>query len=216
MRTSKILLSVIVLFSSVAFNSARAGASTDVCNYEVDSTSVRVDWTAFKTSQKVGVSGNFAEVVLAGELSNRDISKLFEDLEAEISLAPASIKTGNPARDQTLFDHFFKLFAHSKVEDAIHGQIKKMKFNKDRSGGTFDLKVTMNNKTKLVPFKFDLVKGDFTATGSIDVLDFGLSKALADLHKACEALHTGADGVSKTWPNVDLKLVAKIKSNCAQ
>jgi hypothetical protein len=46
------------------------------------------------------------------------------------------------------------------------------------------------------------------------VNDFNLAPALAKLNKACEAVHKGPDGVSKTWSTVELKLMAKVTKNC--
>jgi hypothetical protein len=59
-------------------------------------------------------------------------------------------------------------------------------------------------------------EGGFAATGALDVLDFGLKTAFDDLHKTCEALHTGPDGVSKTWSEVALQIQAKLISGCGK
>jgi hypothetical protein len=36
----------------------------------------------------------------------------------------------------------------------------------------------------------------------MDLKNWNALEALASLNKACEALHTGPDGVSKTWEDV--------------
>lgn len=188
------------------------------CSYEIDTSTIQVHWTAFKTNQKVAVTGSFAEVTLAGELHGDDLARLLGQLEAEIPATDAEkIRTGNPARDQTLYTHFFRL-----IKQAPHfkGQIRNVKVQTGATpaadtNGTFDLRLTMNQKTRDVPFRFTLTPaGAFTATGSINVLNFQMNAALESLHKACEALHTGADGASKTWPDVDLKLDAQIRRSC--
>jgi hypothetical protein len=46
------------------------------------------------------------------------------------------------------------------------------------------------------------------------MLDFSLGGPLALLHEACKALHTGADGVAKTWTEVTLKVNATVVKNC--
>jgi hypothetical protein len=48
----------------------------------------------------------------------------------------------------------------------------------------------------------------------MDVLDFALDGALKDLNRTCEVLHRGPDGVSKTWSEVELKLIARIGKVC--
>lgn len=205
----------VVLSSSVAL------AATDLCKYQIDSNSIQVNWTAFKTNQKAPVAGGFSEVTLAGDLQDKDLATLLGQLEAEIPVSDAEkIRTGNPARDQTLYQHFFGLIKNKSLLKGVIKSVKvtppapEAKLDSDTTG-TFDLKLTINQKSNYIPFKFALSPdGAFVANGSMNVLDFGLSNALAALHKACEALHTGADGVSKTWPEVDLKLSATIRRSC--
>jgi polyisoprenoid-binding protein YceI len=188
------------------------------CSYEIDTSTLQVHWTAFKTNQKVGVNGSFSEVTLAGDLHDTDLAQLLGQLEAEIQVTGADkFRTGNPARDTTIYEKFFSLF---KRKGMLKGEIHNVKVQNGPTpdidtSGTFDLKLTVNQKTKEVPFKFTLTPaGAFNATGAINVLDFNLNGALASLHQACEALHTGTDGVSKTWPDVDLKLDATIRRSC--
>ena len=65
--------------------------------------------------------------------------------------------------------------------------------------------------------KYALADDDMLeANGEFDMLDFGLSDALASIHLACEQLHKGKDGVSKTWPNVGINVSAKIIQDCGK
>jgi hypothetical protein len=132
-------------------------------------------------------------------------------LEAEIEVKDENlIRTGNPGRDLTLFQHFF---SHIKKRHLLMGRIQEVKSNGNQ--GEFDLLLTLNQKTKRIPFTFTWNEGgQFEASGALDVLDFGLAGALKDLHQTCEVLHRGPDGVSKTWSQVDLKLIAKIGKTC--
>ena len=162
--------------------------------------------------QKVSVKGAFTEVDLLGELQDsKGLSPFLSQLEAEIRVKSESlIRTGNPGRDLTLFQHFFKDFKKGAL---IHGAISAVKAG-DREG-SFELTLSMNGKRRSVPMHYTWSKdGTFEATGSLDVLDFGLSKALADLHQTCEVLHRGPDGVSKTWPGVELRFGARILEDC--
>jgi hypothetical protein len=73
----------------------------------------------------------------------------------------------------------------------------------------------MNKKTLAVPMKYTRdSQGLLVIKGAIDVNDFGLQGALASLHKSCELLHKGPDGVSKTWPQVEIKLQAMVAKVC--
>lgn len=182
------------------------------CGVRLDPGSVRVEWTAFKTMQKLAVKGAFTEVDFLGELQDsKGLSTFLSQLEAEIRVKSEDlIRTGNPGRDLTLFQHFFKDFKKGAL---IHGAISAVKAG-DREGG-FVLMLSMNGRKRSVPMRYTWSKeGIFEATGNLDVLDFGLSKALADLHQTCEVLHRGPDGVSKTWPGVELRLGARILEDC--
>jgi hypothetical protein len=57
-------------------------------------------------------------------------------------------------------------------------------------------------------------EGEFTASGSFDMLDFGLKTAFDSIHQACFEKHKGADGVSKTWTEVEVRIAAKVSKTC--
>ena len=44
---------------------------------------------------------------------------------------------------------------------------------------------------------------------NMDITNWNALDALAALNKVCEILHTGADGVSKTWSDVALNITTK-------
>ncbi len=199
-------------FSSIFLTGISAFAAP--CTYTLDPHSVQVGWTAFKTMQKLEVAGSFTELTLGGELKHLgSLQGLLSQLDAEIPLkTEASISTGNPARDLTLFHHFFE---HFKNTTLITGSIHDSKGN-DRQG-EFQLRLKLNEKEVAVPMSFTRdKKGSFTAKGGMDVLDFGLTQALAHLHETCEVQHKGVDGISKTWPIVEIKLQANIEQKCAR
>lgn len=183
------------------------------CEYEVDAKSVQIVWTAFKTSQKVGVNGTFPNATIRGNLTQRaEFKKFLSQLEAEIKVSgPEQFHTGNPAREQTIYEHFFR---HLKKSGKVLGSIRKVKG--DALSGEFELLLNMNERKKPVALRYtrDPKNGAFEAKGTIDLIEFSLGKALKDLNQACQALHQGADGVSKTWSTVDLKLAATISEKC--
>ena len=181
------------------------------CTYELDTQSVKVTWTAFKTTAKVAVGGSFNGTEIAGKVKKqKSLGNLLNGLHAAIALKDAkSLSTGNPARDQTLFDHFFSKFKNATLDG---------KFSNAKGSGTdgdLKLDVKMNGKSVSVPLHYTWdATGNFEAKGGLDLLDFGLQTPFDELHQNCEALHKGADGVSKTWSTVDLKLSAQITQKC--
>jgi hypothetical protein len=180
----------------------------------LDPASVQVVWTAFKTTQKLAVNGQFTSVkVTAPRTGSGSLPRLLNALKAEIKLEGAgSLSTGNPGRDQTLFDHFFK---YLKGPVQIQGRIKNAKGSEE--GGALTLLLTLNGKTKEVPMNWTrTAEGGLLVKGTLDVLDLGLKTGFDDLHKTCETLHTGPDGVSKTWSEVALQIQGKLVSGCGK
>jgi polyisoprenoid-binding protein YceI len=194
-----ILLLMQLLFASVSF------AETNNCSYELENGTVRIAWTAFKTSQKVAVNGAFKTIDIQGKNKANSLSDLVQGLK--ISVDPLSIETGNPARDKTLAEFFFK-----KLSKSISGNIKNFS-EKDQS---FILVLNLNGHSRNVPFHYVFAEDKvFKANGSIDILKFGAAKALKSLNGQCYDLHKGPDGVSKTWSDVDLTFSGAINRHCS-
>jgi hypothetical protein len=57
----------------------------------------------------------------------------------------------------------------------------------------------MNGKTLIIPMQYIYDKGQFNATGTIDLIEFTAGKSLANINKACYDLHKG-----KTWSDVTI------------
>ena len=191
-----------------------ANAANHQCTYTVDTTSTKVSWTAFKTTEKTPVSGTLKDVTIKAPLKGtNDFKKLLVLVKAAGSIDnEVKSDSGNPARDLTLFQKFFSLI---KSNAKFEGSFKNMKGNDQE--GEMNLILALNGKTKYLPMKYTFSKeGNFETVGEFDLNDFGLSAALASIHQACETLHKGKDGISKTWPNVGLKISFKISKDCTQ
>ena len=198
--------------SASAWAAPNANSVAQKCTYSIDPHTVHVNWTAFKTTQKVRVAGSFTEVTVTGDLtSSKSLASLLNQLDAEINLTSVDkLNTGNAARDKTLFEKFFSLI---KVKPVMKGKLRKTKGTDEK--GDVNLVLSMNHKTLSVPMSYTRDdKGALTIKGAIDVNDFGLSGALANLSKACFDLHKGPDGVSKTWPEVEIQLQANVAKTC--
>lgn len=187
--------------------------AAETCTYSIDPTTLNVSWTAFKTMQKVGVGGSFTEVTLESDLSKAGTFQTFmNQIDAEIQVGAATkINTTNPARDQTIFQNFF---SHFENKGLIKGKLRNAKGTE--AAGEVNLILNMNKKILAVPMKYTRdEKGLTVISGAIDVNDFKLGSALSKLNKACEALHKGPDGVSKTWPQVEIKIQANLSKKCS-
>ncbi|MDG2306037.1 MAG: YceI family protein [Candidatus Binatia bacterium] len=185
-----------------------ANPAQAACTYSVGEDPVKVEWTAFKLTEKLGVTGTFNTTTLSGPTEAASLVDLAKGLSMEID--GTSIESDNPGRNATISQFFFQEFASSPN---ITGKVESV--DGDDSKGTLKIAVTMNGATKAVPFAYTISKDHgVEATATIDMMDFAMQKPFDSLHRACEEQHTGEDGVSKTWTDVVLKLSGKFAESC--
>jgi hypothetical protein len=183
------------------------------CRFEIDPASIQVGWTAFKTTQKVAVKGSFARAEAAvRKPSGPSIPELLKGASARIELRDEkSSQSGNPARDLTLHQHFFR---HLSTGRGIQGKVLAARGSAD--AGDLEMDLQLSGKRGRVAMKYTRSpEGLLSAKGAIDLLAFGAKKAFDDIHSACETLHKGADGISKTWSEVEIEITAKIPGGCS-
>jgi polyisoprenoid-binding protein YceI len=179
-----------------------------ICFYAYnEAAGAQVRWTAFKTSDKVPVGGQFDQVnVTAGEKSTK-ITDLLTTIK--FNIPTASTNTANEDRDKKIVSSFFGAM---NATDLILGQVKSAEG--DNKTGTCTVYLTLNNVEKEALLNYSVEDATIKLTGEIDLVDFGAEAAVASLNKICEALHTGADGISKTWSTVELAIETTLKKEC--
>lgn len=78
--------------------------------------------------------------------------------------------------------------------------------------------LSFNGKTKSYQWPWEKVNKPeglmLRVSGPIELKDFLPSRHILNFAKRCEALHTGEDGVSKTWSDVTVLVEAAILSEC--
>ena len=153
---------------------------------------INIEWTAFKTPMKVGVSGKLTQFKLHGLMKGPSLQKIAPHLSIEISTE--KVYTKNPSRDKKIVQFFFKPMKKRKIT----AKIVKLTPKK------IILSIEMNGVLKKVPMTYSFQHNKFEAKGVIDILDFNASESLQKINRACFARHEG-----KTWSDVDIKLTAK-------
>ncbi|NEW61235.1 YceI family protein [Sulfurovum sp. bin170] len=193
----KTIISLLTLFT---FASA-----TDGCILE-QSDDINVTWKAYKTLAKLGVSGQFTGV---NHTPNKKSGKNFKEIfvGSMVNIDVSKIDTGDASRDKTLVKWFFSKLYGETIEGKIVDIEENKRVDKGARTGVIDVKITMNKKTLIVPMSYHYNKGDFRATGTIDLFDFAGSNALASLNKSCYDLHEG-----KTWNDVTIEFRTNIKA----
>lgn len=150
--------------------------------------SVTLGWTGYKTTEKTPVKGVFKKVSIKDYNEEAATPEAYLD-GAKVNITVASLFSGNEARDPKLIDIFFGNMTNTALlEGTLH-----------LKDGKNTIEVTMNDVTKEVPVTTSFENNVFTVSGDVDVTNFGATKAVEELSKACYDLHTGLDGVSKTW-----------------
>ena len=179
----------------------------ETCFYTYAEKSASVHWTAFKTTDKVGVGGQFNVVNAKGGEKSTKITDVLETIV--FNIPTSSTNTGDAGRDEKLKESFFGAMT---ATDLILGHVKSAEGDNEKGTCTFYL--TLNDIEKEVTLDYTVTDDKIKLVGEIDVTNWEAGTAVESLNKACEALHTGADGVSKTWPNVELVIEAKLNKEC--
>jgi hypothetical protein len=91
----------------------------------------------------------------------------------------------------------------------IEGKIKALK---DDGKAVFE--IMMNDITIDVDGEYTLEGAVFKWSTDVDVSQWNGLMAVESLNEACKDLHTGEDGVSKTWSEVNLSLEVELLSDC--
>ncbi len=168
--------------------------------YCVDENTVAVKWTAYKTTEKVPVSGKFEKIIIQHADNASSVVEAVNNVE--FSILTNSIFTNNTERDDKLKQSFFGVM---KDTENIEGKVSL------KEGDKGSLNITMNGITASLPITYT-VKGQLVTVKGVLNLDTWKGKlAIESLNEACLDLHKGADGISKTWSEVEVEGVIYVK-----
>lgn len=170
-------------------------APKSTAEFSIEKASKQINFTAYKTSDKIPVGGQFKKVnVLSGGEGNTVKEAIHN---TEFSIPVSSLFTQNSSRDYKIKKFFFGIMDNTKL---LSGKLLLT----DTTNGVVEIE--MNGVSQKVPFKYSIVDRVFNMKASMDVNDWNASKALASLNNVCLDLHRGADGISITWSEVTLNI----------
>ena len=173
-------------------------------SFSFDASKAKIIWNGFKTTDRIKVTGQFLEFSSSRNMKQySSLEELIDGLDFKINTN--SSESGDAVRDLNLKDYFFnKLTKNFTLR------------------GTLDLPndglIAVNFKTllgaKKVYLNYSFDKGMVRIKGVIDMkLDLDGEEAYQSIHKKCEQLHTGLDGVSQTWSEVEVLIRVPIIQN---
>ena len=108
------------------------------CTYNLDATSVKVNWTAFKLTEKKGVGGTFDNVIISGISESESV--LGAVTNATFEIQTATVNSDNPPRDLKIANSFFGTMENTEL---ITGKIISLEEN-----GTGMVLLKLNNVVK--------------------------------------------------------------------
>lgn len=200
------IISILILAIAFNFSACKSDAKKETSKTEVTKKNAAfsvanakndIKFTAYKTTEKVAVGGQFKKVnVLSGGEGNT-VKEAINN--TEFSIPVSSLFTKDSSRDFKIKKFFFGIMDNTKL---LSG---KLMITDDANGTA---KITMNGQTKDVPFTYTIVDKTFNMKATIDINNWNASAALESLNKQCFDLHKGADGVSKTWSEVALEITS--------
>jgi hypothetical protein len=205
-----------LLFSSILFISCKKETSqatvepkqetTKQITYSIDANASEVHWTAYKTTDKKAVKGVFTKLNIINSTNSDTKQGVLNNLE--FSIPVTSFFSKDETRDTKIKALFFGVMDNTSL---ISGTFSNL--NGNDSKGTFILNLKMNNEIVAIPMTYEIENNIMSINGNIvNLMDWKMEKAFNSLHKACELLHTGEDGVSKTWEDVAISAIVVLKS----
>jgi len=177
------------------------------CIYSVVNDSTSVTWTAFKTNARVGVSGHFDDIkVWAPE---KAISPKDALVGTSFDVVTTSVNSGNAERDPKLVTYFFSTLTDGHI---IKGEIISADGNSHTGEGR--VKLMFNGVTKKIAYTYQIKENKIYIKTGINLDEWDGSAAVKSLNTECYDLHTGADGVSKLWPDVEIEVITLLHKDC--
>lgn len=165
--------------------------------YNLQEAKSEINWTAYKTTEKIPVNGRFNKVKITSGGTGESIKEAING--AEFSVPVSSLFTNDSGRDYKIKKFFFGVMDKTEL---LSGKF----IIENDSMGYSD--ITMNGITKKLPFTYSLKGKVFQFAGIMKITDWKAEKALESLNIVCKDLHKGADGISKTWDEVALNITA--------
>jgi len=203
-------LSLLILISIITFSCKKTEKETTtetntntetVEQFVIKPEATSVKWTAYKTTKKVGVGGEFTTVNF-NEKSGATPQEALNDLTFSIPIS--SLFTDNDVRDSKLKVSFFGAMLNTTF---LKGTIKV-------DHNSYAASITMNGVTKDLPLEVSITEERrVNLKGTMDLKNWNALEALASLNKVCFDLHKGDDGVSKTWEDVAIEVNTFLRKN---
>lgn len=196
----KIPFITFVLLFSIVLISCKKEVKKEPAQFSIESKTITVKWTGYKTTDKVAVKGQFKEINIKNIKSGLTATEALNG--AEFSIPIGSLFTDEPVRDSKLKQLFFGVMDNTL---SLSGTLNL------GNDGTGSIDLLMNGIQQEIPVTY-IISGQLVELeGTMNLNDWNGQTALASISEACFDLHKGPDGVSKTWSEVAVSAVVYLK-----
>ncbi|MDG2194568.1 MAG: YceI family protein [Polaribacter sp.] len=199
----KSLLLLLVLCFSLQITSCKTDAKKPTekiektAMFSLNNAKNNINWTAYKTTDKIAVKGKFKKITIT---KNGDGNSVKEALNnAEFSIPVSSIFTSDTSRDFKIRKFFFGVMDHTEL---LSGALV---LENDSTGYAT---ITMNATTEKLPFTYTISDKTFALNTVMNLDNWHTKNAVDSLNAACKELHKAADGISKTWSEVEIQITS--------
>ncbi|MCH3882352.1 MULTISPECIES: YceI family protein [Tenacibaculum] len=196
----KLIILLIAVSFSFQFTACKSEVKKEIepektAKFSLENAENNIGWTAYKTTEKIGVNGQFNKIDITKNGEGNSIKEAINNVE--FSIPVSSIFTKDKSRDYKIQKFFFGIMENTSL---LSGKLSLT----DETNGVAE--ITMNGITEKLPFTYTIADKTFSMTSIMNIENWKANKALASLNEACKDLHSGADGISKTWNEVALNI----------
>tara|TARA_R110001583_G_scaffold123082_1_gene274402 strand:+ start:21585 stop:22199 length:615 start_codon:yes stop_codon:yes gene_type:complete len=200
----KIIAISILLITIAPFYSCKKNVKKEVKTtekgYSVEPKTTTINWIAYKTTSKIPVKGQFTKVTIENTEKASTAIEALNGLKFKIPVS--SLFTKDTIRDRKLKNFFF---GSMKDTNQISGIIT---MNNETSGS---VELVMNGISQVLPITYVISDQMVTIEAIMNLDNWQAQIALEALNIACKDLHSGADGITKTWSEVKIEVATYLK-----
>ena len=189
MKTYKIVALLIAFVFVAACNSDNDESQP---KFKLKNTINTVEWTAYKTTDKVPVPGNFKTVNIVSNSEGNTIMEVVEGAEFSLPIADLFVN----GKEYNVIKFFFGVMTNPNT---ITGQIH---LTNDKDGY---IALTIDGVTENLMFNYIIKENKLTLTATIHLEKWNVEKAFKSLNSVCQLVHSGSDGVAKVWNDINIK-----------
>ncbi|MCG2461123.1 hypothetical protein K8352_10225 [Flavobacteriaceae bacterium F89] len=167
--------------------------------------STQVSFTAYKTTEKLPVGGKFTKIDIANSNSGDTALEALNGTEFSIPVSSLFTNDATGTRDPKILEFFFGVMTNTEFITGVFHVTGNDKCS---------IAVTLNGETASIPLDYEKVsETEYIFKGDMDLENWNAMAAVAALNKACKVLHTGPDGVTKTWSEVAVRAKVLLEKN---